>query len=397
MQAASAPHSPHFIDTQCPNCGGTGLESIYTQSGVPVHDVVLIESRSEALAFPRGDIRLGYCRHCGFATNTAFDDRAMHYDGRCEETQGASSTFNEYHRRLAGDLVQRYRLHGAHVVEIGCGKGEFLALLCRLGGNRGTGFDPAYVPGRIDLARDMRVLAENFTGRQDIADAGLVCCKMTLEHIRQTREFLRALRRALPRDGIPVFFQVPDAERIYRARAFWDIYYEHCSYFTAPALAALFSGTGFDVEEISWSYGGQYLTVFARSGGGAAPVDYEMSGIGRRVDAFRLEVSSTIARWRSVVTRVRRAGGRTVLWGGGSKAVAFLTALDPGPEVDFVVDINQRKHGTYLPVTAHRVAPPTELANRPPRLVIVMNRMYRREIQDRLAALGVAARLLCLP
>jgi ubiquinone/menaquinone biosynthesis C-methylase UbiE len=386
-----------IVDTECPNCGRTGLESIYSQFGVPVHDVVLIESRSEALAFPRGDIRLGYCRACGFATNTTFDDRAMHYDGRCEETQGASSTFNEYHRRLAAELVRRYHLQGAHVVEIGCGKGEFLALLATLGDNRCTGFDPAYAPGRIELPRNMVVAAENFTGRQDIADADLVCCKMTLEHVKQPRELLVTLRRSLPRWGTPVFFQVPDAERIYRAQAFWDIFYEHCSYFTAPALAALFSGTGFDVEQISRSYGDQYLTVFARSGNGSLPAAYGTADIGREVRRFKLRVDSKIARWRSILARVQRAGGRTVLWGGGSKAVAFLTALGPGSEVDFVVDINERKHGTCLPGAGHRVARPEELAHRPPRLVIVMNGIYRREIQDRLTALDVSARVLVLP
>ncbi len=387
-------------DAQCPNCGATGLETIYVQAGVPVHSVVLISSLREALDFPRGDIRLGFCTACTFTTNIAFDGRRMHYDGRCEETQSASRTFDRYQRELASDLIRRYKLRNGRVVEIGCGKGEFLALLCRLGDNRGMGFDPAFVPNRIALPPGTVVKRENFMG-QDLGDADLVCCKMTLEHIRETRRFLLTLYRSLAqsstRAGTPVFFQVPDAGRIYRRRAFWDVYYEHCSYFTERALALLFTDAGFVVEEISNAYGDQYLTVFARSSAGTAPSAHDNAEILEEIQAFKHDIESTKSRWRALILHARRSGRRTVLWGGGSKAVAFLTALNLGPEVDCVVDINERKHGSFLPVTGHRVASPEALAVRPPGLVLVMNGVYLPEVRARLAESGITPRVVALP
>ena len=47
-----------------------------------------------------------------------------------------------------------------------------------------------------------------------------------------------------------VFFEVPDTMRILREGAFWDIYYEHCSYFTPGSLARRFRRTGFDINEL---------------------------------------------------------------------------------------------------------------------------------------------------
>ncbi len=41
-------------------------------------------------------------------------------------------------------------------------------------------------------------------------------------------------------------------------------------------------------------------------------------------------------------------GRRTVLWGSGSKAVAFLTTVGLNGEVASVVDINPFRHGRYL-------------------------------------------------
>ena len=49
------------------------------------------------------------------------------------------------------------------------------------------------------------------------------------------------------RPQVTVFFELPDMERVLVEQAFWDIYYEHCSYFTLGSLARLFRRTGFDV------------------------------------------------------------------------------------------------------------------------------------------------------
>ena len=45
-------------------------------------------------------------------------------------------------------MIQKFDLHSKRIIEIGCGKGEFLALLTELGNNRGIGFDPAFVAAR---------------------------------------------------------------------------------------------------------------------------------------------------------------------------------------------------------------------------------------------------------
>ncbi len=42
-------------------------------------------------------------------------------------------------------------------------------------------------------------------------------------------------------------FETPDAKRVLKEAAFWDIYYEHCSYFSPGAHARVFRQEGFDV------------------------------------------------------------------------------------------------------------------------------------------------------
>ena len=59
-----------------------------------------------------------------------------------------------------------------------------------------------------------------------------------------------------------------------------------------------------------------------------------------------------------------------------------------------MVDLNPRKWGRYLPVTAHRVDPPATLTDLKPTTVIITNPAYRNEIGAQLRDLGVDADLL---
>ncbi len=60
----------------------------------------------------------------------------MNYSTKCEETQGFSPMFQSFHSKLAKDLIERYDLRNKSVLEIGCGKGEFISMLCAMGRNR---------------------------------------------------------------------------------------------------------------------------------------------------------------------------------------------------------------------------------------------------------------------
>jgi hypothetical protein len=71
----------------CPNCGRDGMEVVYAISGIPVHSTINLASREEALRFPTGDLRLGYCRACAFLGNAAYDSALQAYSTNCEESQ----------------------------------------------------------------------------------------------------------------------------------------------------------------------------------------------------------------------------------------------------------------------------------------------------------------------
>jgi hypothetical protein len=388
-------------ETVCPACGAGGMQVFYRVADVPVHSVLLFPTQEKALSYPKGDIHLGFCRVCGFISNTVFDASVHQYSSQYEETQGFSVTFQDFHRALAERLISRYNLRGKTLIEIGCGKGEFLNMLCELGGNRGIGFDPAYVPERNTSAAAERIsfIKDFYSERYAQYRGDFVCCKMTLEHIPDVYRFMQTVRRSVgeSRETI-IFFMIPEMRRIVRERAFWDIYYEHCSYFTAGSLARLFRRSGFDVLAVGEEYGGQYLTIEAKiagtGGSSLLPGEESPAVLEKELAEFVSDISRAEGWWHERLRKIESDGLRAVIWGGGSKGVAFLTKLGIRTQIPYAVDINPYRHGTFMGGTGQEIVPPSFLKEYRPHFVIVMNPIYLQEVAAELDQLGVSSELV---
>ena len=390
------------IDHLCPSCGSTHLTAFYEVNQVPVHSVILHHTRGEALAYPKGDIRLGYCPSCGFITNTAFDPSVHEYQSEYESTQAFSPTFNTFHRTLAADLVKKYALHAKKIVEIGCGQGEFLQLLCEIGSNQGVGFDPAYIgpPHLQGESYQINFIPDFYSQKYSHIQGDFFCCKMTLEHIHNTHEFVTTVRQAIAdQTNTVIFFQVPNARYVFGDLAFWDIYYEHCSYFTLGSLARLFHRAGFEVMDLWKGYEDQYIMIEARpvqaQSRDAQHPDEDLAGFHQDVQAFTRLVPQKFQAWKDFFQSSRQAGRKVVLWGGGSKGVAFLTSINLSlAEIEYVVDVNPRKENTFLAGSGQKVVSPGFLTTYRPEVVVVMNPIYRDEIRVQLQEMGLHPELI---
>jgi hypothetical protein len=357
-----------------------------------------LESREEARSCSHGDLLLCFCEDCGFIANYAFDPALTEYSERYEETQAFSGTFSEYSRTLALELIERHDLRGKRIIEIGCGKGDFLALLCELGNNDGIGFDPGFREDRAPRPNQGRIrfITDYYSEAYSELGADFYCSKMTLEHIPEVGSFMDVLQRTTrDRTDATIFFQVPEAARILEEGLFCDVPYEHCSYFAPASLAALFRRKGFDVANMLITYEGQHLAVEARPGPSAAAED-DLEELERLVDAFAERCADQVRGWVKHLEAAFEDGQRVVLWGSGSKSTAFLTTLGIESGIDFVVDINPYRQGKYMAGTGQQIVSPDFLKTKPPDLVIIMNPIYRDEIGRTLADLGLTPQILTL-
>lgn len=392
------------IGQPCPACGEQSLAVFFHEDNVPTNSCLLLDDPGAALSFGRGELRIGFCDSCGFVTNTAFQAEAPEYSQRYEETQGFSPKFMEFAKSLADRWVEQYDLKDKTVLEIGCGKGEFLVLMAEAGAGHCIGIDPGVHPERIESAKadDIEWIVDFYDESYSNLDADAIICRHTLEHIPDVAAFMTSIRQAIgDRPDTVVLFELPDVRRVLEEAAFWDVYYEHCSYFSAGSLGRLFRATGFEVIDISLEYDDQYLLIEARPSsvpavGDALPIEDDLGHLRDAVGTFITSYTETASSWQSRLRAVAADGGTSVIWGSGSKGVSFVSNLGVSSEIAAAVDINPFKHGQYMVGSGHPIISPEELRALDPSLVVVMNPIYVPEISAQLAALGIECEVAAL-
>ncbi len=381
----------------CAICGATEVEAFFELPNVPILCNVLWESRQEALSTAKGDIQLGFCHTCGHIYNLAFDPKKIEYTADYENALHFSPRFQAYMQALARDLIERHNLRGKTIIEIGCGQGEFLASLCELGNNRGIGFDPSYRASQNGKSANARLefVRDYYSERYARYQADFIACRQVLEHICRPVDFLKKIRGSIgPKSRTAIFFEVPNVLFTLRDLAVWDILYEHISYFSATSLQRLFSQCGFKVTDINETFDGQFLTVEALPSNQMVDfptkVPVTPNVLAREVAAFTRRFAAKKDLWQHRLEAFAQTGLKAVVWGAGSKGVTFLNLLSAHSRIEYIVDINPRKHNMFVAGAGQQIVPPEFLKRYQPDIVLIMNAIYHDEIQEMLKKMGLA-------
>jgi hypothetical protein len=387
----------------CPACLHSGTLSFYRLNDIPVFSSKILDTQMQALDVPRGDLELHFCPHCGFVTNSLFDPQRVDFSAGYEDQQSFSPTFARYAREMATHLISTYGLHNKTVVEIGSGKADFLSEICRMGSNQGYGIDPSSSIDRIseNTPKSVSLIRDVYSEKYSKLNADLICCRHTLEHILNPFSFMQTIITTLAhRPHSIVFFEVPDLKRIIDQRAFWDIYYEHCSYFTTGSLGRLFQATGFNILSLSAVYENQYLAIEAQP---SLPKSYpsrsatkEIKNLQDELVSFSQEVKQLIRLWQKRLFDLHTQGKKVIIWWSGAKCMGFLTALGDHTAIEYVVDINPHRSGKYMPGLPQEIKPAKFISQSPPDVVVIMNSIYEDEIREYLKALNLSPLIYAL-
>jgi hypothetical protein len=192
---------------------------------------------------------------------------------------------------------------------------------------------------------------------------------------------------------------MPHVGWILRHLTFWDIFYEHCSYFSPASLHHLFAKNGFRVVQVAEAFGGQYLWLEAFPQSGITRAE---ATDGEGPQAIADAVAYFLEHYQDKMESLRQQlldnkGRRVVIWGAGAKGVTILSTLAiPLEAIEFVVDINPRKWYKYIPGTGQQIVPPAFLKSYPPDKIFVMNPNYLPEIQTMVAGMDFSGQLIPL-
>lgn len=378
----------------CPVCSGADLLPSVVLASVPVLCNALHPDAASAREAPTGRFVTKFCRSCAHVFNAAFDPDRVGYTQNYENSLHFSARFVEFVDALVARLHDRYRLCGKKVVDIGCGKGEFLTRLCLASGAKGVGFDRSFEAARDVAIPGVRFVADWFGDAYADVRPDLITCRHVLEHIAEPLTFLRTLRGhpGLAHSTV-LYLEVPNALYTLRDLGIWDLIYEHVSYFTPLSLETIVTAAGFQVLDQGISFGGQYLYVEAAPGITRAPM---ASPQGENVETFVRNFSDAyeakVQYWGEFFAA--HDPRQIIVWGAGSKGVTFVNTVNGADGIVALVDVNPHKRGQFVPGAGVEVLAPQALLGRKLKSAIVLNPLYRAEIATIATGLGLELELL---
>jgi hypothetical protein len=381
----------------CPLCGRTDFMPVLYSDKTMTSANVLYASEAEARNAPVGVLTILLCRYCGFVFNSTFNHDLVPYGKQYENDQSKSRRFLTHMQEMAVRVRAAANGRPLRVVEVGCGQGQFLRLIMGdhpAAQDRASGFDPSYggedIPGYNIYRSYFGPNSVNALGFQP----NVVVSRHVIEHIHDPIGILSSVRIALsPAPEAKVFFETPSIQWIFENNAFWDLCYEHCSYFSPASLAFAFEASGFEPQKVETVFGGQYLWI-------EAIASQPKCAAQKPDDTLAIRFARTIVesqkQWRSRLITLALTG-KVAVWGAATKGAMFVQHVDPDRAlVHCLIDINPMKQSQFIPLTGHPVVDWQTAIAQGVSTIIVTNPNYLEEIQKTLGARSLHVNFLSL-
>ena len=318
-----------------------------------------------ALADEAGaDLTVCQCSGCGLVQ---LNNEPVSYYREVIRAAAVSAVIKDFKTRQFADFIQKYSLHGKKIIEIGCGRGEFLSLLQTL---EVDAYGLEYSESSVaQCVKNGLKVSAGYPDRETGALAGgpfdAFLLLMFLEHMPDPDSALKAIYNNLT-DGAVGLVEVPNFDMLLRNKLFSEFISDHLFYFSRETLQTTLNLNGFEVLEC-----------------GELRDDYVISAVVKK--RGRLDISSFYDYQTQIAAGINayidRFGEKKVaIWGAGHQALAIVALTKIAGGIRYVIDSAPFKQGKFTPGTHLPVVAPETLRTDPVEAVIVMAASYSDEV-----------------
>lgn len=397
-------HSPMAESPPCRSCGA-GLRHTVVDLGMSP----LCQTQISAAELNKGEnfypLHVYVCDSCWLVQLQEYVAPDVIFSRHYPYFSSFSDSWVEHARGYVEHMVRDFGLgKESFVVELASNDGYLLQHVQRAG-IRCLGIEPTASTAGAALQKGIPTLQEFFglglakrvaseSGRADVIVGNNV-----LAHVPDLNGFVAGIAALLKPDGVGTF-EFPHLMQLMEHNQFDTIYHEHFSYFSLTAVQAVFHRHGlqvFDVRELP-THGGS-LRVYVQPAESASHPVSERVGIllatERRVGLcdlayygrFQERVHATKRQLLSFLIEARNAGKRVAGYGAPGKGNTLLNYCGIGTDfLDFTVDRNPAKKGTWTPGTRIPILDPDAILERRPDYVLILPWNLKDEIMGKMGA-----------
>lgn len=299
------------------------------------------------------------CDGCGLVQ---LNNEPVPYFREVVRATAFSSEMREFRERQFAEWLERYQLVGRRILEVGCGRGEYLELLT---GAEAWGME--YNAESVAACRtgNLRVFCgypgEGEGPLSDMLFDGFLILNW-LEHLPEPGTVLERINASLVPGGVGLV-EVPNFDFALRNGMFTEFTRDHLFYFTGRTLRTLLELHGFEVLSCREVWHDYIISAEVRK---RSPLP------GGNFEASLRRLSAELERFIGE--------DKVAVWGAGHQALMVLAACGLERKICYVVDSAPFKQGRFTPATHLPIVSPERLREDPPAAIIVMAASYCDEV-----------------
>ena len=266
------------------------------------------------------------------------------------------------------------------------------------------GVEPATATAQLANDHGLPTINDFFTERvatqitQEYGSAQVVTANYMYANIDDVISFTKAVARLLTPDGIFVVETGYHPEQM-KINMFDYVYHEHFSYFTVDTLKSIFSKCGLElIQAIKTKPKGGSIQVVAQLSGKQRAVSSsiekliaEESELGmRRIETYHRfgeELQRIKTNLLDTLRDLKSKGQRIIGFGASHSTTTLMYHFELAPYLDYLVDDNVLKHGTFSPGHHIPVYPSTRLYEDNSAYVLVLAWQHQTSIIEKHKAL----------
>lgn len=304
------------------------------------------------------------CAACGLVQ---LDNEPVPYYKEVVRAAAFSSEMKQFRLDQFKRIIEKYTLNNKKVIEIGCGKGEYLSLIQAVG-VKAYGLEYSEDSVTECLNQRLNVLQgyiddSSYNIEHGHFDAFFILS--FLEHFPDPNSMLQGIHHNLVDGGIGVV-EVPNFDMIIKHNLFSEFIGDHLLYFTQETLKTMLNLNGFEVIECHEIWHDYIISAVVKK--------RQMLDISR----FSYYQENLKQLFETFLSQYR--GKKVAVWGAGHQALAILALLDLADKIRYVVDSATFKQNRYTPATHIPIVSPDKLSSDPVDAVIVMAASYSDEV-----------------
>lgn len=310
------------------------------------------------------DLEVCQCSGCGLVQ---LNSTPVSYYKEVIRATRVSEEMKDFRIKQFNSFVQKYSLKGKKVIEIGCGRGEYLSLMQQCGVDvYGVEYSKE---SAAQCAKDGLKVYPGFIEDSDYKlnyapfDAFFIL--NFLEHLPSPNSVLRGIYNNLKDEAVGLV-EVPNFDMILQKKLFSEFIGDHLFYFTKETLSATLNLNGFEILDCSEVWHDYIISAMVKKRG-----KLDLSCFKKQQEQLKNEIEEYLRSFQNK---------KVAIWGAGHQALAIISLINLADKIKYVVDSAPFKQNKFTPATHIPIVSPDALNLDQVDSVVVIAGSYSDEV-----------------